>query len=307
MSGRRWRARILIRYDTFMKAVSFKRVLVLGASGMAGHVIAVYLREHGFSVDTLASRHPLDADTYLVDVTNKKKLIALLDTKKYDVVINCIGILVRQSEERKDLAVYINAYLPHFLEEYYKNGSTRVLHISTDDVFAYRGEPPKEDSAYTSESFYGQSKALGEIINNKDLTFRTSIIGPDMRENGSGLFNWFLKQKDDAQGYTKTIWNGVTTLELAKAMRAAIGQNLRGIYHLAPSQSISKYDLLQLLKTTFNREDLLIRPVDGLTVNKTLATTRKDFNYRVADYPAMVNEMRDWIAKHSKLYGHYEN
>ena len=39
-----------------------------------------------------------------------------------------------------------------------------------------------------------RSKALGEIINNKDLTLRTSIIGPELKRNGEGLFHWFMQQ-----------------------------------------------------------------------------------------------------------------
>jgi hypothetical protein len=41
---------------------------------------------------------------------------------------------------------------------------------------------------------YGLSKSLGEIIDDKNLTLRTSIIGPELKDNGEGLFSWFVKQ-----------------------------------------------------------------------------------------------------------------
>lgn len=280
-------------------------VLVLGAGGMAGHVVSIYLRENGFEVDTLSARHRLDEETYLIDVIDVKKLTELLDSKKYDVIVNCIGLLVKQSEARKDLAAYLNAYLPHFLENNYKGAKTRIVHLSTDCVFSGENPPYKEDSKYDGESFYDRSKALGEVINDKDLTFRMSIIGPDMNEAGVGLFNWFYKQTGEISGYTTAIWSGITTIELAKGIKLAIEQNLTGLYHLVPQTNISKYDLLELFKEVFGRDDIDIKPANDVKLDKTLLNTRKDFSFEVADYKVMIEEMRDWIAGHQDIYQHY--
>lgn len=282
------------------------KVMVLGASGMAGHMVTYYLRENGFTVDTLAATQPLDKKTHLLDVTNAKRLENLLTSTKYDAVINCIGVLVKQSEQRKDLAVYINSYLPHFLENLYKASDTKVVHISTDDVFSYATPPYYEDSAYDGRSFYGRTKALGEITNDKDATFRMSIIGPDVKAEGQGLFNWFFKQTGEVQGFTKAIWNGITTLELARAIRAAIEQDLSGIYHLVPGSSISKFELLELIKKEFKRKNVILKPAQGTAADKTLSNTRKDFNYVVPNYETMIKDMRVWIEDHPDLYKHYE-
>ena len=281
-------------------------ILVLGASGMAGHVISLVLRENGFDVDTLSSKNLLDKDTVLIDVMNLKELQNFLERKKYEVVINCIGVLVKQSDERKDLASYLNAFLPHFLENFYKNSGTKVIHLSTDCVFSGENPPYQEDSAYDGKLFYDRSKALGEIINNKDLTFRMSIIGPDLHFDGIGLFNWFLGQTGQISGYTKTIWSGITTIELAKGIIEAINQNLTGLYHLVPNTNISKFDLLNIIKHTFRRDDISIEPNDDIVIDKTLVNTRKDFNFVVNDYQKMIEEMLVWISQHKNLYPHYK-
>lgn len=282
------------------------KVLVLGAGGMAGHVVSLYLRENGYDVDTLSAQNTLDEKTHLVNVLELDKLKAVLDIDKYDVVVNCIGILVKQSEERKDLAAYINAFLPHFLEQHFTVSKTRVIHLSTDCVFSGKNPPYREDSTYDGQSFYERSKALGEIINSKDLTFRMSIIGPDMQKNGLGLFNWFYKQTGQIFGYTNAMWNGITTIELAKGIKCAIEQKLTGLYHLAPSNSISKFDLLQLFKEVFDTKDISIKPTEGKAVNATLINTRKDFDFRVSDYETMIYDMKVWMENHPKLYVHYE-
>lgn len=273
------------------------KVLVLGAGGMAGHVIALYLRESGFEVDTASAHNKLDDKTQLIDVLDQKKLKDFLDSNSYDVVINCIALLVKQSEENKDLAVYINSYLPHLLESYYQDKKTRVIHLSTDDVVI--GAPDE------NRTFYARTKELGELSNPKDLSLRMSIIGPDMRKNGPSLFNWFMAQTGEVTGFTKTIWNGITTIELAKGIKAAMEQNITGVYQLVPKDGISKYDLLKLFKDIFKRDTVELKAADGTTVNKTLHNDRTDFNYQVPDYPTMIEEMKTWIDNHSELYKHY--
>jgi len=280
------------------------KVLVLGGAGMAGHVVSLYLRERGFDVDTLSARSKLDKNTMPVDVTDKSKLESTLKARPYDIVINCIGALIQQSEERKDLASYLNGYLPHFLEYYYKDSKTRVIHLSTDCVFSGKNAPYKENSPFDGDTFYDRSKALGEIVNDKDLTFRMSIIGPDLTEKGVGLFNWFMKQQNEIGGYTRAIWNGITTIELAKGIEAAINQNLTGLYHLVPPTNISKFHLLEIFNEVMQK-NLTIVPNPAVSLDKTLINTRTDFNYEVPSYEIMIPEMKEWIENHKDLYEHY--
>jgi dTDP-4-dehydrorhamnose reductase len=281
------------------------KILVLGAGGMAGHVVSLYLREAGHEVDTLSARNALDSNTMLVDVMDTSKLKTVLQSKEYDVVINCIGILVRQSEDRKDLSTYLNSFLPHFLEQSFKDSKTKLIHLSTDCVFSGKNAPYTEDAPYDGELFYDRTKALGEVINDKDLTFRMSIIGPDMQESGIGLFNWFYAQTGTINGFTKAIWNGITTIELARGIEAAIQQNLTGLYHLVPQGNISKHDLLMLFIETFDRDDISVQADDRLSLDKTLVNTRSDFDFVVKEYPSMIQDMKQWIDQHSDLYPHY--
>mgnify|MGYP001323144431 CR=1 FL=1 len=281
------------------------KVLVLGAGGMAGHVIATYLSEQGHIVNTVSASNKLNGATTLLDATNTARLREYLENNTFDIVINCIGILIQQSESRKDLAAYLNSYLPHFLERFYRDEPTRVIHLSTDCVFSGKHAPYREDSPYDGEIYYDRSKALGEIINDKDLTFRMSIIGPDMQQKGIGLFNWFYAQTGKINGYQKALWNGITTIELAKGINAAIEQKLTGLYHLVPNTHISKYELLKLFVTVFDRNDITVEPETSTVSDKTLITTRTDFDYTVPSYEVMLTEMKQWIESHQDFYAHY--
>ncbi len=280
------------------------KILVLGASGMAGHLVATYLVEQGHSVDTLSGKKRLDENTVIMDIMDKKAFDNFLISHKYDAIINCVGILVKQSEERKDISTYLNSFLPHFLENKYRDSDTRIIHLSTDCVFSGKNPPYKEDSQYDGNLFYDRTKALGEIINDKDLTFRMSIIGPEIQEQGIGLFNWFMQQDGIVHGYTASIWSGITTLQLAKGIDSALSQGLTGLYHLVPKESISKHDLLCLIKDIFKKDNIKILPEEGVVVDKTLINTRADFDFLVPNYKTMINDLAKWIKDHRVMYSY---
>lgn len=282
------------------------KLLVLGASGMAGGTVTMYLREHGHTVDTIAHRNKFDKDTHNIDVSDKKALDKVLGASKYNAVINCTGVLVGDSEAFKDRAVSINALLPHYLESYFQDSPTKVVHISTDGVFSGKQGPYKLNAVHDGQSFYGRSKSLGEINNGKDITFRTSIIGPDRSREGSGLLNWALTQSGEVSGFTNKIWNGVTTLELAKLMEAAITQNASGIVQAVPEESISKYDLLVLIRDTFGKHDLKINKLlADQSVDYSLVTNQAGLEYDVKPYGKMLEELYAWVMQHKKDFPHY--
>jgi len=283
------------------------RIAILGSTGMAGHMLSCYLEEHGYEVYRTSRSEKNTAASRAVNVTDFTALGAWLDEIRADIVVNCIGLLQKSCAERADLAVLVNSYLPHFLEQRSAEGKERVIHLSTDCVFSGARGNYTEDDPTDGDTMYDRSKALGEIRNDRDLTFRMSIIGPDIDPKGTGLFNWFMAQKGDIQGYSKTIWNGVTTLELARAVDEAIQIGLAGLYHLTPNASIDKHSLLQLFQRVFGKDDVTIHKVDGLILNKSLVNTRKDFDFEVRDYPQQIADMHEWVKGHRQMYKHYKN
>lgn len=281
------------------------KILVLGATGMAGHMISLYFKECGHHVVSFSTTPFLHCENIVGNAFDTELLKKVIYKGKFDGIINCIGILNKNAEDNKALAVYLNSYLPHQLVDLTKETKTKVLHMSTDCVFSGRTGNYTEESFRDGETFYDRSKALGEISDSKNLTFRNSIVGPDMNEHGIGLFNWFMKQGCTINGYTGAMWTGVTTLTLAKAMEKALQENLSGLYNLVNNTSISKFDLLGLFNKYFRDNELIILPSDKLQVNKQLVRTREDFSFIVPSYEQMVSEMYDWVIAHKELYPHY--
>jgi dTDP-4-dehydrorhamnose reductase len=130
---------------------------------------------------------------------------------------------------------------------------------------------------------------------------RTSIVGPDNNENAIGLFKWFITQNGSVNGYNKVIWTGVTTIELAKAIKIAIDNNLCGLHHIVNNDFIAKKDLLELFKKYFNKS-INIETDDAIECEKTLVRTENSYSFNIPTYEDMVREMKEWVLKHKDLY-----
>lgn len=278
------------------------KILVLGENGMLGHVVFNYFKEKQYEViGTNTKNGPIIYDAY----QNQEKLEEIIETEKPQVVINCIGILNQVAEENKHLAVKLNSLLPHYIDELSEKYNFKFIHVSTDCVFNGEKGDYDETSLPDALSFYGKSKALGEINNDRSLTLRTSIIGPDINPNGIGLFQWFMNQKEDVSGYSKVIWTGVTTIQLAKAMEKAINNNITGLNHVVNNETISKHDLLCLIKKVFNK-DINISKNEKVSSKKTLIRTNKSFDFEIPSYEKMIEDMKEWIDIHKDLYKNEE-
>lgn len=281
-----------------------KKVIILGSAGMAGHIMTGYLQTTGdYQVFGVAREDGRHVDKKL-DVLDFSGLQAYLRVIKPDLVINCIGVLVSKSADDMCTAIQINSYLPHFLARLGKQLDFKLVHISTDCVFSGKDGQYREDSFRDGNDNYARTKALGEVNNDHDLTIRTSIIGPELKHNGTGLLDWFFKQQGEIKGYSRAYWSGVTTLELAKVTHEMIKQGITGLYQLCPSEKISKYELLKLIAKVWDR-DISILPYEGYAVDKSLVSTRTDFNYPKPEYEAMLVEAREWMDAHADYYPHY--
>ena len=278
----------------------------MGCNGMAGHTISLYMKERGYDVHGFDLKPSLYVDSTVGNAYDRELIRDVIEKGDYSAIINCVGILNQFAEQNHALAAYMNAYFPHLLAEITQEMPTRVIHMSTDCVFSGKRGQYTENDRPDGETFYDRSKALGELDDAKNITLRNSIVGPDLNPKGIGLFNWFMQQKGEVAGYTKAMWTGQTTLQLAKTMETALLEQATGLYNAVPARAISKYDLLLLFNKFMRNGEMSIRPVDGVNADKSLKRTRFDFSYLIPEYEVMVEEMSGWIREHKAMYPHYD-
>lgn len=242
------------------------KILVLGASGMMGHMACrVFAEGH----EVLGSiREQLPADSPLAAFLSPDRWIHGVDANKLasvqraireaqpDAVVNCIGI-TKQAPEATDPIVSIehNALFPHKLAAVCNAAGARLVHLSTDCVFSGLKGMYSESDMPDPIDLYGRSKLLGETEHGEALTLRTSVVGREIRGHAS-LFEWVISSRGTSiRGFSKAIYSGLTTMALASVIDQVLSghPNLTGVWHVA-SQPITKYDLLSELNERLHLE-----------------------------------------------------
>jgi len=284
-----------------------KKVLILGSTGLIGHQIYNYLKnDSNYELHNIAFRKKIEKDTIILDARNENNFIEQIKILEPEYIVNCIGILISASDQDPKSAIFLNAYIPHRLEVLADKINAKLIHISTDCVFSgSKKEPYIENDYKDGKDTYAKTKGLGEIISDKHLTLRTSVVGPELKADGEELFHWFMKQEDKIFGFTKSIWSGVTTIELAKAVKWSIENNITGLYHVTNNSSISKYELLELFKK-YTKKKIEIKKVDGKDIDKSFIDTRLLLDYEIPTYEKMISDMVDLINDNSSLYSQYK-
>ncbi|MEB1806299.1 MAG: SDR family oxidoreductase [Bacillaceae bacterium] len=271
------------------------RVLILGGQGMAGHMIVSYFNQLPDFKVNYTTKVKTSNNSIVLDVRDTDKVAILLRELKPDIVINCVGLLNENAARNLVDAIKVNSLLPHKLANVMNEYGGKLIHISTDCVFSGQKGDYHEAEEADGTTIYAKTKSLGEVKSEPHLTIRTSIIGPELKEDGIGLFHWFMNQSGEIKGYKKVWWNGVTTLELAKVIEQMIKQNTTGLYHLTAPIKIAKYDLLKIIQDVFNKNEVIILPDEVQQLDRTLVNTRSDFVYTVPHYQTMIQELNDWM------------
>lgn len=271
------------------------KVLVLGSNGMAGHLIKEYL-----SNNSKLKLLGINDEYFLSSKNNYLKKIGRIAP---DIIINSLRITVNECENDPKSGILINSVIPKNLENFFYYSKVKIIHLSTDCVFSGDKGNYSEKDIPDGRSIYSMTKLCGEIINEKDLTIRTSYIGPNLKNKNEELFDWFLYQKENIEGYEGAIWNGVTTLELAKKIEQLIFDNYCGIYHLCSKEKLSKYRLLTLIKKQWRKNDVYINKIQGQKIDRTLKDNRK--NISVTNYKEMFKELYNFMEQKQNIYGHY--
>ncbi|QYA24387.1 SDR family oxidoreductase [Gramella sp. MT6] len=282
-----------------------KKIMILGSTGMLGHQVYYRLQEDDkYEITDVSFRNKLTPQSVILDLHNQQELDSLIKKVDPDFIINCVGVLIKGANDNPANAIYLNSYLPHFLAKKCDETGAKLIHISTDCVFSGETGAYTEIDEKDGKDVYAKTKALGEVENSEHLTLRTSIIGPELKQNGEGLFHWFMNQQGETNGFTKAIWSGVTTTELAKVIATAIEQNLKGLYHVTNGIPINKYDLLKIFKAETGKE-ISINAVEGKSVDKSFLDTRKELKTAIPSYTMMVKDMLTFMKSYPELYKNY--
>lgn len=294
-----------------------KRILILGGTGMLGHVIFRSLSQSSHYDVYATTRNISELSKYFsselaskfkqdnIDADNFDMVIRALASIQPDIVINCIGIIKQVPLASDPLtAITVNAQLPHRISLVSRNARARMIHISTDCVFDGKKGMYTEDDIPSTNDLYGRTKLLGEVSYSHCITLRTSIIGHELKGK-HGLIEWFLKQSGKVRGYKNAIFSGFPTIELSRIIRDHVLPNpkLSGIYHVS-STPISKFDLLDLVAKKYGKK-IYIEPYEDFVEDRSLKSEkfRTETGYVPPTWPELVDAMHEDYEAYRERYG----
>lgn len=278
------------------------RILIIGATGMLGNTLFRHFSANPafatYGTMRRAPGHRLFGEstgTLIdgVDAGDFDSVTRAVQLVEPDLVINAVGLIKQLASSKDPLnALPINALFPHRLARLCAVARARLVHISTDCVFSGAKGGYVESDLPDADDLYGRSKLLGEVDYPNAVTLRTSIIGHELG-SANGLIGWFLSQSGSVRGFTRAIFSGFPTVEIARIIESRVipHPELRGLYHVA-SKPISKYELLGLVADAYARETRIV-PDDGLIIDRSLDASR--FNqatgYQPPEWPDLVRAM----------------
>ena len=292
------------------------RALVLGGTGMLGHVLWRTCR--GAGIETVATVRAdrlagpaaaaLDPSSTLTGVRAEdfESVTRALDGSGAETVVNCIGI-VKQSSRAGDPVgtITVNSLFPHQLAAACRERGLRLIHVSTDCVFSGRRGGYDEDDVPDPVDLYGRSKLLGEVAGEGALTIRTSMIGREL-EGANGLLEWFLGEAGGAvRGFSRAVFSGPTTPVLSRAIAEVIDRHpgLKGVYHLG-ADPIDKHELLLMLREAFSL-DVEIEADGTVQVDRSLDSSRfrAATGWESPGWERMIAELASTAGEYSSIKG----
>lgn len=244
----------------------------MGSQGMVGRAVASHLTSQGLEMIG-TQRRDRNEPAYLDAEADAETWEPLLAKIGDGYVVNCIGVLKNEIVEAESdsvlRAVCINATFPHRIAHAAARRGAKLIHVSTDGVFAGgRPAPYMEKEHPDCSDHYGRTKLLGECPADNALNLRCSIIGCDPFRR-KGLLEWLLRQPDGGEisGYTDHAWNGVTALQVARLCAAICSgdsfdvlRRMSPVHHFCPNAPTTKYDLLCAWKDAIGKT-ITIHPV----------------------------------------------
>lgn len=288
------------------------KVLILGANGILGHTLFLYLKGVksfkifgicGVKSDLSYFFRKNQSNLTQIDLINFVHLEEFIKVNQPDYIINCaVKKSLNNSDERITNSILVNSILPHRLSFFSLIYKFKLIQFSTDSVFGNFGRDKTEDCSLVIQDLYSASKALGEPINQNTMVLRTSFIGHSL-DKGSGLLDWVLNS-DNVYGYENHIFAGSTSLELSKIINKILllSEFHPGIFHIS-GQEIRKYDLIKLILNTYDLNKLAEKK-SGIFIDRAISSSKliKYVNYKAQSWEKILVELRDFYLRNKEYY-----
>lgn len=294
-------------------------LLVTGASGFLGGTVAAEALASGRPVVGAVHQHTVEQAglrPVTGDLTASSAAKELVGRLQPEWIVNCAGFTnVDECERDPERARLLNVELPRNLAAACADAGVGLVHISTDSVFDGERGGYAEDDEPAPVNVYARSKLEGERAVQEQLpealVLRTNFIGISSSRT-VGLADWItsrLESGERIQGFVDVIFAPLLANELARIIFAAMETRLKGLYHVAAHNTMSKYDFAILLAAALGLDTGLVeraslaesKLIARRPMNTSLSSMRIEAALR-RTMPSVENAISGYATLHSAGY-----
>ena len=231
------------------------RILITGASGKLGGYLVREALARGHEVEAWSGSwrgELFGAAVQPVDLTSPESLEGgALQRSSAEAIIHAAAHSeVKDCFEHPETAERVNRDATGVLARWSAQKGRRFLFVSTDMVFDGEQAPYAESAAPSPTSVYGRSKVAGEqevLACAEHLVARVALMaGPTLTLRRS-FFDFLVSQLQSPEPKPVRLfvdeWRAVLSLRVAaRTLLDLIATPARGVYHIAGSERLSRFD-----------------------------------------------------------------
>lgn len=260
-----------------------KKILVTGSNGLLGQKLIDLLRKNS-EVTLIATAKGINRnlvkDGYIyesLDITSESDIERVMNIYHPNALINTAAMtMVDDCEFDHINCDLLNVTAVELLAKACTKYDCRMVHVSSDFIFAGTHGPITEEEIPAPLSYYGNSKLLGEqavIIHAKKWSIlRTVLVYGIVNDmSRSNIILWAkgsLEQGKTIQVVDDQFRTPTLAEDLAQGCMLAATKEAKGIYNISGKDFMSIYDLVQRVAEFWNLDKSLIKRSKSATLNQ---------------------------------------
>ena len=243
------------------------RALVIGAAGQVGEHLVRALQKKG---QTVVGADLIDsaAEILALDICNREDVNRLIESKHPEVVYlpaSLTNVDYCEQHPRESLQVNVVG-VENVLRAVNKSGA-RLVYFSSDYIFDGEDGPYTEDATANPVNEYGRQKLIAEhliaLLARDFLIVRTTIVYGWESQGKNFIFRLLrsLQGKDKVRVPVDQIGTPTFAPNLAQATVELAASPLQGVFHLAGTGRVSRYEFACHAARAFGLNEGLIQAV----------------------------------------------
>ena len=267
-----------------------KRILILGASGLLGNRMGIFLKE--FYGTFFETKPHGNGKYYYFDVCHPNQFKDLINLINPDLVFNCTGFTnVERCEILPEKCWNINCSSIVNIAEICRVNSVKFVHISTDHFTHHQHFAMREEDNVDTPNQYSFSKLNAERmiteVNPKSLIIRTNFFQIDLKRPRTYLERLIISVASGTSmsSFRDVLFTPISINQLIKSSIDLVNKEVFGTINISSNESVSKYDFHRMVLNSLDLDTGLLKAVS------------------IDDFPHLVKRPKNMSLDNAKLRG----